>query len=83
MGKYRVEIIGSGENAIINVEGCKSIEKYTREKITISLSNMSFTVFGHNLSMPVLVDSNLKICGYVRGTEINPMGKDGKNERLL
>ncbi len=83
MGKYRIEITGVKGKNEINVEGCRSIEKYTSEKITVALSDVSFTVFGKGLSMPVLTDNNLRIIGYVRGTEIVPAGKGNKDERLL
>jgi hypothetical protein len=81
MGKYRIEIIGAGGKTAVNIEGCKSIEKYTSEKITVLLTDISLTVFGKGLSMPVMVDNNLRIIGYVKGIELVPKGD--KDERLL
>lgn len=78
MGKYRIEIIGGKGKATVNVEGCVSIEKYTKEKITVKLSDYSFSVSGKDLAMPILVNNNLCICGYVRGTEIDPILKGGE-----
>ena len=65
MGKYRIEILQNGTVDILNLEGCKAIEKYTLEQITVSLSNRALTINGENLSMPVLVGGNLCVNGHI------------------
>ncbi len=76
MGKYRIEIIGEKGKSVINVEGCKSIEKYTSEMISVTLQDIIFTVCGKGLSMPVLIDNNLCIRGYVKETSFKPSEKE-------
>lgn len=76
MGKYRIEIIGEKGKSVINVEGCKSIEKYTSELISVTVQDVNFTVCGKELSMPVLIDNNLCIRGYVKETSFGPSAKE-------
>ena len=72
MRKYRIEILGDDKKSTVNIEGCRFIEKYTREEITVSLPGVNFTVFGKDLSMPVMAEKNLCIKGYVKGTGFSP-----------
>ena len=72
MGKHRIEIITSGGKDVINIEGCKTVCRYTAEEITVELYDRLFTVFGRSLNMPVLVNGNLCIKGYVKSFELKP-----------
>ena len=80
MGKYRIEIIGSGEKDLINLEGCKSIEKYEENEIAISLFDRKFIIKGKCLTMPILFKENLCIKGYVKNIIFTPEIKDEQTE---
>lgn len=77
MGRYRIEILGDDKKNTVNIEGCRSIEKYTREEITVSLSGVNFTVFGKDLSMPIMAEKNLCIKGLVKGMELSTAQNGG------
>lgn len=70
MAKYRIEITNSGGKDNLNLEGCKSIEKYSEDEITILLFDRKLTVFGKKLTMPILFKENLCICGYIKTVSI-------------
>ncbi len=71
MGKFRIEILTEGGVDVLNVEGCKSIEKYTLEEIKIELHKRKLSVFGKGLNMPILVGGNLSIKGVVERLEFS------------
>lgn len=75
LGKYRIEILNEGGLDVVNVEGCKSIEKYTLEEIKIELHKRKISVFGTGLNMPVLVGGNLRIKGTVDKVEFSMGGE--------
>ena len=78
MGGYRIEILGNRKKATVNIEGVLSIEKYTREEISVCLSGVDFAVFGKDLCMPVMVENNLCIKGYISGTQFSCNKKEGR-----
>ncbi len=81
MGKYRIEILGSGEKDVINLEGCKLIEKYEENEIAILLFDRKFTVKGKCLTMPVLFKENLCIKGYVKSIAFTPSNSESNHKQ--
>ncbi|MBE6648683.1 MAG: hypothetical protein E7614_04090 [Ruminococcaceae bacterium] len=80
LGKYRIEILSEGGKDVLNVEGCKSIEKYTVEEIKLELNRRKLTVFGKGLNMPVLVGGNLCIKGFVKSLEFSDEAEKRKTK---